>query len=377
MSTGINDNIGKRQNGNKEENMKNGQQKADVYSRPNITFDEKGTGTITVRMSAASSACERALFYEAFQRSRRKGVTDADKPRDRAARTMLAMGNALEPVALDDLRLDGWEVIPNDSDESSEVRIGENMVLQGHHDAEGRPALFGGEFSIVEVKTRSSDNFRRWQTLGAERSNPDSVRQAALYSYGRFGEARNAVVSVMDVGNRVCDYEVIPAHRIERAYEAAVARMESLERRMRAEELPEPGFPVDHWMCRRCPFLEICGNVAPPAEENEGDESPVSQEEVEAAMAAYADADEELKQDHLKTAQKAKKEAQKTLLRYMRQGDGRKKVEFEMSDGRRRTVTLVSSRRFKVDHKRLNELLDPEDRAAVVTESVSEFVRVK
>lgn len=360
-------------NGKEMMNMKTRKQtqpKADVYSHPNITFDEKGTGTITVRMSAASSACERALFYEAFQRSRR-GVTDADRPRDRATRAMLAMGNALEPVALDDLRFDGWEVVANDSDESSSISVGDNMVLEGHHDAIARPALFGGEFQIVEVKTRSSDNFRRWQTLGAERSNPEAVRQAALYSYGRFGEARNAVIATLDTGNRVCDYEVIPAERVERAYKVVIERMEGLEERMRSERLPDPGFPTDHWMCRRCPFLELCGNVSPP-DEGPDETATVSEEDAAEAMAAYAAAEEELKAAPVKSAQKRKKDAQAVLRLYMLQMDGTKKAE--VGD---RTVSLVRSRRFKVDHKKLNELLDPDARAEVVTETVSEFVRVK
>ena len=41
-----------------------------------------------------------------------------------------------------------------------------------------------------------------------------------------------------------------------------------------------------------------------------------------------------------------------------------------------RTVALVSSTRYSVNHRRLNEALDPEVRAEIVTASESEYVRV-
>ena len=41
-----------------------------------------------------------------------------------------------------------------------------------------------------------------------------------------------------------------------------------------------------------------------------------------------------------------------------------------------RTVSLVQSTRYSTNYQRLNELLAPEVRAEVVTESESEYVRV-
>ena len=38
---------------------------------------------------------------------------------------------------------------------------------------------------VVEIKTRGPEAFRRWRTLGAERSHPASVAQAAFYTLGR------------------------------------------------------------------------------------------------------------------------------------------------------------------------------------------------
>ena len=81
-------------------------------------------------------------------------------------------------------------------------------------DATGRIPVFGGDELVVEVKTRGPAAFKRWQTMGAEISHPDSVAQAAVYTYGLFNEPRPAVIATMDTGSRQWDFEVIPASRV-------------------------------------------------------------------------------------------------------------------------------------------------------------------
>ena len=41
-----------------------------------------------------------------------------------------------------------------------------------------------------------------------------------------------------------------------------------------------------------------------------------------------------------------------------------------------RAVSLVQTRRFSVDYRKLNALLDPDTRVDIVTEAVSQYVRV-
>ena len=41
-----------------------------------------------------------------------------------------------------------------------------------------------------------------------------------------------------------------------------------------------------------------------------------------------------------------------------------------------RSVGMVKTRRYSVDYRKLNTLLDPETRAKIVTENVSEYLRV-
>ena len=184
-------------------------ERAGVYDRPSARFDWEGQ--LEVRASAASG-CRRALWYAA---TGHEPVPPSD-----AALTVMETGRALEPVVLHAMRRAGWEVTPADAvhPETVILQLTPLVKVTGHPDATGQAPLFGGE-AVIEVKTRGPSAFKRWQALGAEHSHPDSVSQAALYTYGLFGEARDAVLAVMDTAERTWDTEVIPAERVERALE--------------------------------------------------------------------------------------------------------------------------------------------------------------
>ena len=91
----------------------------------------------------------------------------------------------------------------------------------------------------------------------------------------------------------------------------------------------------------------------------------MSDEEARAAVASYVAARETLREP-----EQAKRQALDTLKAWMR---GRASAKAELGD---HTVSLVRSTRYAVDHKKLNALLDPEARAEIVTEQISESVRI-
>ena len=363
--------------------------RSDVYSRPAARF--AGDGSLEVRASA-SAGCRRALWYAATGR-------EATNPPDDATLMVMESGTALEPIVLRAMQRAGWEIEPSDPEEPAEVSVeaAPNVRVEGHPDATGRmplkpdPAaeeasrigmlLFGsvpdvrrlGDETVVEVKTRGPEAFRRWKTLGAERSHPEAVAQAAFYTYGKFGGARDAVIATMDTGARRWDFEIVPADRVERAFEDACERLAQLGRHLALngpdrDALPDRDFPAGDWRCRRCPWLTAClpGESAEDAEDAAGaDATPVTDADARKAIASYDDARNAMK--HPGTARRS---ALDTLKAWMR-GRGDKKATL---DGRK--VSLVETRRFSVDHRRLNEMLDPEDRRRIVSESVSEHVRV-
>ena len=307
-------------------------------------------------------------------------------------------GNALEPVVLRGMERAGWQVTPADTrnPESVSMRLRPNLLVTGHPDATGRMPLpqgetvaseptaqtflFGdgpavpayGDEMVVEVKTRGPEAFKRWRTLGAERSHPASVAQAAFYTYGTFGGwPRDTVIATMDTGNRTWDYEVIPADRLERALDDACEWLGELAAHYvqsgpDPDALPERDFSATSWQCRSCPFLAVClPGTAEASEETEVEAEEVSDDEARDAVAAYAEAHESLKEP-----EKAKRAALDTLMAWMRrQGDAKATVNG-------RTVSLVQSKRYSVDYRKLNEALDPDVRAEIVTENESEYVRV-
>ncbi len=360
-------------------------ERAEVFSRPAARFDDDGN--IEVRASAARS-CRRALWYAATN------YQPTNPPSDESL-TAMEMGNALEPVVARSMERAGWQVDAADPHDPQAVaaRVGPNMVVTGHPDATGRmplsddesaartaasqmflfddeptPPTLGDEM-LVEIKTRGPNAFKRWRTLGAERSHPESVAQAAFYTLGLYGEMRDAAIATMDTGNRTWDYEVIPADRLERALQDACEWLDELATHHALngpdpDELPERDFSAGDWQCRYCPFLDICLPGGGELEE-ETEIEEVSDEEARDAVTAYTKA-----QEAIREPQKAKRAALDTLKSWM---GGQPDTKATVNG---RAVSLIASKRYSVNHRRLNELLDPEARAGIVTESESASVRV-
>ena len=360
------------------------------YNRPMARFTDDGR--LELRASALGR-CRRALWYSATEQP----VTNPTSPE---SLTIMESGNALEPVVVRAMQRAGWAIQPEDreSPTSVSVEVGDTLIVSGHPDATGflprTPSeimaidefLFDGERTltpdddpvVIEVKTRGPEAFKRWQTLGAERSHPDSVAQAACYSLGSFGEHRDVVIATLDTGSRRWDYEVIPAERVERGWHRAGDRLAELAEHFDAngpdpDVLPDRDFEGTDWNCRSCPYLATC---QPPVPEVTPDEAsvdapaaPISDEEAQSALWHYEEISE-----LIKSLNADKRESLEVLERWL----AAQAVSKAQLDGRdkTRTVGLVSTKRYKVDHKQLNALLDPEQRAEIVTESRSEYLRV-
>ena len=324
--------------------------------------------------------------------TRRRPTLPPTNPPSEESLVAMEAGNALEPVVLRAMERAGWKVEPADPRDPQQVavRVGPNLVVTGHPDGTARMLLPEGEASpqmflfddepdtpvygesmVVEIKTRGPDAFKRWRTLGAERSHPASVAQAAFYTLGVFGGMRDAVIACLDTGSRTWDYELLPAERLEKALGDACAWLGELGAHHvlngpDPDVLPDRDFSANSWQCRSCPFLDIClPGMAAGDEAEEPEIEEVTDQEARDAVAAYAEA-----QETMREPEKAKRAALETLKAWMRRkGDTKATVNG-------RTVSLVRTTRYSTNYKRLNEVLDAETRAEIVTENQSEYVRV-
>ena len=95
----------------------------------------------------------------------------------------------------------------------------------------------------------------------------------------------------------------------------------------------------------------------------------VTKNQAQEAVLAY-----KMAQESLKEPEQAKRRALDTMKAWMRQRGADK--ETLDAGGVSRKVSLVTAKRYSVDYKRLNSLLDPQTRSEIVTEQESEYVRV-
>ena len=202
-----------------------------VFDRPMARFTHDAR--IQVRASSLGR-CRRGLWYAATKHEVTNPISDETK-------TVLEAGQALEPVVVRAMQRSFWTVTSADPQAPLRVAVEAvpGLTANGHPDATVAIELFGDE-SVIEVKTRGPEAFKRWQTLGAERSHPDSVAQAACYSLGLYGECRDVVIATLDTGSRRWNYEVIPEGRVERAWERACRRLDALADHYEAGG-PRPG----------------------------------------------------------------------------------------------------------------------------------------
>ena len=290
-------------------------------------------------------------------------------------------GTALEPVVLRAMSRSGWKIISPKDQPLVSIKISGHITVNGHPDAMGLHPQDADDpeapLSIIEVKTRGPEPFKRWQTLGSEVSHPDAAAQAAFYTLAAYQEPRDAVIASMNTGSREWDYEVIPSHRIEQAFYVSQTRLQALEDHL-LEFGPDPAALPDYdhrpssIECKRCPYFDICQKPNLPAVEPEQPAmnlEPVSQEQAVAALHDY----EEL-QESIRQWEKEKKDATETLKRYLVERD-LKRAKLQGKD-KPRSISLVETHRFNTDYKQLNSLLDPETRKEIVSESSSEYLRV-
>ncbi len=334
----------------------------------------KRNGTITVQNAAALN-CRRSLWYTATNQPR------TDLP-DSDAILRIKMAGALTGVVRSAMDKDGWVISDNQLSLSQTLKVSDRVTLVGHsgdvilHD----PTLpetedkTPQESAMLSIKSRGSNGFRKWQALGAELSHPEAVAQAAVAAFGMYGEARDVVIATLNTAERVWETERIPAERVAQSFESVKKHLSALDEHIEKhgpnpDILPQRDFNRDDWQCQNCPFLTSCNPPSADGRSRQDDDEDepefISESEAQVAIEAHIAASAAIKDP-----EKRKKEAAALLKAWMIQNED-KKIRLAGH-----SVTLVSSRRFNISNKKLNELVGPETRSQIVSESESQHVRV-
>ncbi len=322
--------------------------------RPNIQVDM----SVKLRMSAIGE-CLRRLAYQS------QGIEETDEIPIENQGKMLA-GTYLEPMVKEMLRRDGWTVR-----EESAVAIPYGWVtLTGHPDGIVVPPAQDVKPAILEVKVRDDSLARFAWKVGVERTHPETVQQAALYSMAVFGQVGDLVIATMARDSVEYKAERIPAFRAQKAFNDAVARVDDVVSMVFRREIPEPTLPAGDAHCRSCPFRSLCGNAEKDVNPGVGG---MSDEEVNEQLQAWANATANAPKTTTPES-KAKRAASDALKAHFIAIDS---LENELEvEGQKYRLKVTPKPGVDIDMEAFNELVDPEIREQVVIEKVTHSMRI-
>ena len=372
------------------------EQDEEGYERPAAQVDEQGR--LTVRASMIGY-CKRRLSFVAngVPESNPWGENDPE-----SKETILETGKAMEPVIAMSLEKfhDYKEVELNDSNAPllTVMKVTPHLTITGHYDATG--VAPGYELpTVLEFKTRNSNETSKMRRLGVDRSHPESVVQGAFYAFSMFEEMRDFVVATHDKNNSKTYPSVIQTpvgtgmlnRRLNAMYSLSQHYLEHgpgtdilAEREYNAYDIVNgekvPKVDYSRKPCDLCPFRSACIASIPGEAERVANEMGVEEdieedhivtfdEFIEAAN-QHREAHAIVKRQEVVNAEKTKKRASKIMIAYFEQ------VEEDLYRSEDIRVKLVKTPRASFDKTSFHHLVPPELREQIESEKVSKSVRV-
>ena len=197
-----------------------------------------------LRASKAGFPCERNLWYSVHGYA---GTTDE------SAQRIFDVGTYLEPMVVEWLRADGWEVEYNPGSQQAEYEISLKLdggEIHGHPDC----IISRGNLRnvLVDIKTMNDRAF----TEGTEKSKPQYVDQVHIYAQGLIESGRNIeMLGIVGLNKNNSDLH-IDLFKYDPARIAEI--LERSERVMTAQEVPTEDSPREGWCCNYCEYADIC-----------------------------------------------------------------------------------------------------------------------
>lgn len=201
-----------------------------------------------LRASKAGFPCSRNLWYS---------VNGFPETVSAKSQRIFDVGTALEPVIVEWLRADGWDVEYNPGSQKAEIEVTVPVIggkLAGHPDC----IISKGEIqnALVDIKTMNDRAFTYWKRSGSLKTKPQYVIQLHIYAMGLMKQGRKierlGIVGVNKNNSEMYidffDFDENTCNDI----------LNNAELIMNTKERPEYDCPTEKWACEYCEYARQC-----------------------------------------------------------------------------------------------------------------------
>ena len=205
------------------------------------------------RVSSLGHACDRKLWLQF--------VAMAEEPRTLQSQLTLDIGTALEPVIMEYLKLDGWEIDYNPGSQEADIELrheADGCVVCGHYDC---IAKRDGMTALLDAKTMNSRAWSEWRKHGAEVKYPQYVAQVQLYAYMAKGINPNIThVGIAGLNKDRATFP-IPVELFDYDELHALNAIARAERIAALPSMPPVDPNIPGWCCSYCGFKTECDGL--------------------------------------------------------------------------------------------------------------------
>ncbi|MBQ6969824.1 MAG: PD-(D/E)XK nuclease family protein [Synergistaceae bacterium] len=193
--------------------------------------------------------CERNLFYS---------VNNYEGNSSSHSQRIFDVGSALEPVIVEWLRSDGWNVEYNQGSQNAPLEVAIDVSggqLIGHPDCIiSRPD--GLQNVLIDIKTMNERSFTLWKKEGSLKSKPQYVKQLHVYAAGLMAQGRT-IEKLGIVGVNKNNSEM---HMDFFDFDENIMKSisESAQRVFSLTDVPLINSPSESWCCNYCEFSKQC-----------------------------------------------------------------------------------------------------------------------
>ena len=201
-----------------------------------------------LRASKAGFPCIRNLWYS---------VNGYEQENDEHTQRIFDVGNYLEPMVVEWLKKDGWNVEYNPGSQSAEIEVTipvNGGTIAGHPDCIISKGAV--QNALVDIKTMNDRAFTLWEREGTLKSKPQYVTQLHIYAMGleKLGRKieRLGIVGV-NKNNSDMHIDFFDFNKFQ-----TIDIIGQAEMVFSMDKPPSFNCPAEQWCCRYCEFCDKC-----------------------------------------------------------------------------------------------------------------------